>query len=258
MELILGLDISTKCIGLTLAKNDDGIISIIQVTYFKMPDKKNINHLEQLFYKSDYFTEILENYKDLSRFGVYDKITNVIIEEPLISSNNSITVGTLMRFNGMISQSAYRILGVVPEFISSYDARRYSFPDLISVRKYKKNGEIYPLKKILNSLKNNELVLFGGYDWNCDKKMILWNKISEIFSEIKWEYNKKGELKKENFDASDSLICIIGWVRKQLYSNTEKPKVLCYDMHSNDNFTYIQYKILVNGIKINKSIEIPK
>jgi hypothetical protein len=43
-----------------------------------------------------------------------------------------------LRFNGMISKSVFDTLGVVPDFISSYDARKYSFPELMSVRKFKK------------------------------------------------------------------------------------------------------------------------
>jgi hypothetical protein len=62
----------------------------------------------------------------------------VVIEEPLLQSNNVNTVATLLRFNGMISKSVFDTLGVVPDFISSYDARKYSFPELMSVRKFKK------------------------------------------------------------------------------------------------------------------------
>jgi hypothetical protein len=47
----------------------------------------------------------------------------VVIEEPLLQSNNVNTVATLLRFNGMISKSVFDTLGVVPDFISSYDAR---------------------------------------------------------------------------------------------------------------------------------------
>jgi hypothetical protein len=53
-------------------------------------------------------------------------ITTVVIEEPLLQSNNVNTVATLLRFNGMISKSVFDTLGVVPDFFSSYDARKYS------------------------------------------------------------------------------------------------------------------------------------
>ena len=47
------------------------------------------------------------------------KITDVVIEEPLLSSNNINTVATLLRFNGMIADAVYNTLGLVPIFISS-------------------------------------------------------------------------------------------------------------------------------------------
>ena len=41
MDIILGLDVSTACIGLTLAKEEDGKIDILEVTHFrlKVPSK---------------------------------------------------------------------------------------------------------------------------------------------------------------------------------------------------------------------------
>ena len=76
--------------------------------------------------------EFLEKYSDID-------ISRVIIEEPLVSSNNVNTVATLLRFNGMICRSVFEVLNIVPEFISSYDARKYGFPELMGVRKLKKN-----------------------------------------------------------------------------------------------------------------------
>jgi hypothetical protein len=48
----------------------------------------------------------------------------------------------------MISKSVFDTLGVVPDFISSYDARKYSFPELMSVRKFKKDGTALTDKQI--------------------------------------------------------------------------------------------------------------
>jgi hypothetical protein len=97
-------------------------------------------------------------------------ITTVVIEEPLLQSNNVNTVATLLRFNGMISKSVFDTLGVVPDFISSYDAK-YSFPELMSVRKFKKDGTALTDKQI----SKNVPVLFGNYPFDADKN-ILWEK----------------------------------------------------------------------------------
>lgn len=71
----------------------------------------------------------------------------------------------------MISDSVYRILGIVPEYISSYDARKYAFPELMAIRKFNKKGEEYSKDKILTAIKKNKLVLFGEYPFDCDKNL---------------------------------------------------------------------------------------
>lgn len=92
--------------------------------------------------KTDIFkNEFLIKYKD---YG----ITECVIEAPLLSSNNNETVATLLQFNGMISLAVYNELGIVPQYISSYDARKYSFPELMGIRKYGKDESQYEYSKI--------------------------------------------------------------------------------------------------------------
>lgn len=256
MEIILGLDVSTQCIGLTLAASDGVDVNILQVTHFRLKTPSKVKGVESLFYKSSYFEEILKNYGDLSKYNVNFKLTNVVIEEPLIGSNNSETASTLLRFNGMISQSVYHILGVIPEFISSYDARKYAFPELMSIRKYNKKGEVYSVEKIRRSLKKNDLVLFGSYQWDCAKKYILWNKISEMFPDIQWAYDKNGELKKENFDASDSLICVIGYVNKRAAGRVIRPTVVEYVETMRGDDIVFNYRMDFGGTLYDKTIEL--
>jgi hypothetical protein len=57
-------------------------------------------------------------------------------------------------------------------------------------------------------------VLFGSYPFDVDKKMVMMNMVNELYhnGEIEWIYNKKNELKKENFDACDSLICVLAYI----------------------------------------------
>ena len=121
----------------------------------------------------------------------------------------------------MISDCIYNILGIVPEYISSYDARKYSFPELMAIRKYGKDGKQYDYKKILNEIKNNKFVLFGSYSWEVDKKTVMHGKVSELFPEIEWVYDKKGELKKENFDASDSYVACLGYLNYKKYGEID-------------------------------------
>ena len=120
---ILGLDISTKTIGFALFELTTS--KLLELTHFSPKIKPQPeDKIEELFKKSDAFREHLEKYRDVG-------ISKVIIEEPLLNSNNIYTVGTLLRYNTMVSKSCYDILGIVPSFISTYNARKYAFPDLV-------------------------------------------------------------------------------------------------------------------------------
>ena len=211
-RIILGLDVSTTCIGVSIiADLGEGKPEIIKITHVSPKISSKISGIESLLKRKQIFEE--EFLPSLVNIG----ITDVVIEEPLLSSNNSYTVGTLLRFNGMICDSVYKVLGVVPNFISSYDSRLYSFPDLLSIRKLNKKGEELPLSKIKKSLKDNNLVLFGAYPYDIDKKSVMMNKVNEIYPNIEWILNKKGEIKKENYDACDSLVCALAFVNLNRY-----------------------------------------
>lgn len=245
-KIIMGLDVSTKTIGITLAVLDyDDNLKILQVTHLRLKSPHNTKGTEALFVKSLLFNE------EIRKYAKYN-ITDVIIEEPLISSNNAETAAVLLRYNGMISQSVYNILGVVPEFISSYEARKYAFPQLMSVRKYKKNGDRRTRNEIIKSLNKNELVLFGDYSFDCAKKLILWNLVSERYPNIEWQYDENGELKDENFDASDSLVCVLGYLNKCKYMDTD-PVVT--SLNNNTDKGVILYTTEFCGQKFDKKVE---
>jgi hypothetical protein len=186
---ILGLDISTKTIGWALF--DVNSSKLLELTHFSpkikpQPEEK----IEELLLKAAAFKKHIENYKDVG-------ITKIIIEEPLLNSNNIYTVGTLLRYNTMILKSCYEILGIVPTFISTYNARKYAFPSLVGKNDKGKN------------------VLFGGLPKDIDKKHIIWENVNSVCPEVKWLYGKNGNLKKENYDMSDAATAVIGYVNMQ-------------------------------------------
>lgn len=206
-RIIMGLDVSTVCIGVSIiADFGDGTPEIIKITHVSPKIPKKINGIEALLKRKEIFE------KEFLTTLIGSGITDVVIEEPLLSSNNSYTVGTLLRFNGMICDSVYRVLGIIPSFISSYDARTFSFPDLLAIRKFNKKGEILSLNLIKKALKDNHAVLFGSYPYDIDKKVIMMNKVDELYPNIAWIKNKNGEIKKENYDACDSLVCALAYV----------------------------------------------
>lgn len=202
-NLLLALDVSTSCIGIALFedKGDKGDLILLHHVSPKIKPKPE-NKTEELFKKVEIFEE--EFLTKYINFG----INRVVIEEPLLQSNNVYTIATLLRFNGMISKSVYEKLGVIPDFISSYDARKYSYPDLMAVRKFKKDGTPLPEKQIAK----NEPVLFGAYPFDVDKKTVIWNKVSEEYPLIEWFYDKNMKLKKECYDMSDAVACGLGYM----------------------------------------------
>ena len=197
--MILGLDVSTKTIGIALFEDngEKGDLKVLtQVTPKVKPQPES--KMEELFLKANIFEEeFLNKYADVG-------ITRVIIEEPLLRSNNVNTVATLLRFNGMVSRSVYSVLGIVPDYISSYDSRAFAYPELMQIRTHNKKGEPYKEAE----MKRKEPVLFGGYKWDVDKKMIAWEKVSDLEPQITWLYTNKGTLKKENFDMTDAYTCV--------------------------------------------------
>jgi hypothetical protein len=186
---ILGLDISTKTIGWALF--DVNSSKLLELTHFSPKIKPQPeDKIEELLKKAEAFKKHLEDYRDVG-------ITRVVIEEPLLNSNNIYTVGTLLRYNTMILKSCYEILGLVPTFISTYNARKYAFPSLVGKNDKGKN------------------VLFGGLPKDIDKKHIIWENVNTVCPEVKWLYGKNGQLKKENYDMSDAATAVIGFVNMQ-------------------------------------------
>ena len=263
-RIILGLDISTHCTGISVVYADENNnLKPIVVTHLRPKIPTKIKGIEASFLKCDLFMEklkeiLIENKLFNDKEGIRESlITDVVIEEPLLSSNNQYTVATLLRYNGMVAHLVYKMLGIIPTFISSYDARMYGVPSLMAVRKYNKKGEAYDEKKVKSAINKNELVLFGAYPFDCAKKLILWNYVSEKFPDIKWVYDKNDELKDENFDASDSLICVMGYVNKLKYDGT-RPEVVCMsadETQTEKTFTY-SYKFC--GEHFTKKINFPR
>lgn len=246
-EIILGCDISTKTIGISVFLNDgteNG--KILKMTHIcpKISDK--IKGIESLILKNKIFKE--EVIKEYKNYG----ITRAIVEAPLLRSQNINTVSTLLQFNGMICNTIYEELNIIPELISSYTAREYAFPEFMAIRKFNKKGQLYDFKHYETAIKKNQLVLFGQFPWDIDKKLLLFNKVNEKYPYIEWKINKNGELAQENFDSSDSLICILGQLNFDKYKNNEF-KIFEYDL-SNKNL--ISYKTQLNTEIYSKTIEI--
>ena len=158
----------------------------------------------------------------------------------------------------MVSLTVYNMLKVAPEYISSYDARMRSFPELLAIRKFNKKGNVYPYSHIKKALDENTLILFGSYPFDCDKKCVMMNVVSEKYPGIPWIYNKKGELKKENYDSCDALVCALA------HSNTKRygelvPQIISYNVEETEENIIVEYVMRVWDKDYKKKIvlEIP-
>jgi RNase H-fold protein (predicted Holliday junction resolvase) len=184
---VLGLDVSTKTIGMALF--DIQTKNLLELTHVSpIPKLKVENKIEELLLKSAIVREKLKTYVGLG-------ITHVVIEEPLLNSNNVYTVSTLMRFNTLVCREIYDILGVVPEFISTYNSRKFAFPELV-----KENDK-------------GKFVLFGGLPKDTDKKVVIWELVAKKEPQIVWNFTKNNTLKKENYDMTDAYCSALGLMK---------------------------------------------
>jgi len=186
---VLGLDVSTKTIGCALF--DIQTKELLELTHISpVPKPKVEDKIEELILKSEIFKNKLLEYKNIG-------ITKVVIEEPLLNSNNIRTIAVLLRFNTLVTKQIYDTLGLVPVFISTYNSRKFAFPELV-----KENAK-------------GKKVLFGGYEKGCDKKKIIFDLVAKKEPQIQWQYTRNNTLKKENFDQTDAYACVLGYMGQE-------------------------------------------
>jgi len=115
MSYLLGLDVSTSCVGVTLLSRNTGAIVLLDHIGFKGS--------KTLYEKGTVVEGYLVNLK-----LKYPEIESVYIEDAakkFASGRSSATViSTLMRFNGICSYIAYTRLQLLPEYVAPSAARK--------------------------------------------------------------------------------------------------------------------------------------
>lgn len=192
-ELYLALDISTSKIGLCLFSSDK---KLLRINHILLKNTKIDSDYRYLL-KADTFREYIKQYKEESEKQYNCKITNIIIEDPLGSSNNINTAMLLAKFNGVCSYILYEMFGFMPIHITVHNIRKSFCKEFLQ---YKNKKEVLSFPK------------------NIDKKLYIWEKVSKLHPEVEWIFNKNGELKEENFDMSDSVAVMYA------YFDIYKPK----------------------------------
>lgn len=165
--MILGLDISTSVVGISLFHNDE--FKLYELSYIKFKDGTN------LFIKLDEFIKTFEErYSDIT-------LTQIFIEEPLKKFKGKFssadTIQKLTQINSMISGYLYRKHKLFPIYFNVSTARKSVFKDL----------------SIPQSHPN--------------KKHLVWEAVMKAEPMINWKYSTKTHaLMKENYDMCDAYV----------------------------------------------------
>jgi hypothetical protein len=119
---ILGLDVSTSVVGVSLVTQPDvpGALPIIN-----MLEHIDFKDCEDVWDKCDKFRDVVKSWMDEGK--LFD-VTHVFVEDAALmfsmGKSSAGTLATLIRFNGLCSYAAYSLLNIRPEFISVAHARK--------------------------------------------------------------------------------------------------------------------------------------
>jgi len=184
--IYLGFDISTTCTGMSIF-NQDG--EFVGVKHIKIETDKDVLPENRYIAKANIFKEYIQDYKSFNILGV-------VIEDPLGGSNNTFTANLLIKFNGILSYLIYQELGIIPEYITVHEWRKSLCREFI---------------KIDN--KGKETLSFPKGWKGPEKKEFVLQKITEMYPNIEWLKNKKGDYIKENYDMADSIGVILKYMK---------------------------------------------
>ena len=169
--MILGLDISTSIIGITIIDNDGKIVKTDAL------DLRNKNHYPDIYAKYQKVFETIRHLRHQTWYEGSCKFSHVFIEQSLqmfrSGFSSAKTLSTLSSFNGVVTYLCFRELGVKPAHLSASSAR--------------KSCGI----KIANGTKAKEQV----------GKFLLDNA-----PKFTVEYTKSGNLKPKYYDIADSIV----------------------------------------------------
>lgn len=185
-KYIWSLDLSTTNVGSSLW-NSEG--KLIELKHLTLNVDKSVSKETRDIHKANSFKNYCIQYKERIETELNGTIVNVIIEEPIGGSNNAFTVALLHSFNGMCRYVLYGVFGVYPIKISVSDSRKLFLPEYVHSENRK--GKIIE-------------VLSFPKEWTGDKKECIRQKVSKLEPHIEWIYDKKGKLKDESYDLSDS------------------------------------------------------
>lgn len=123
MSIILGLDVSTSCIGVCVL--DSNFYENVWQTKIILLEAIEFPKCKTMWCKADRTFACLTSIAHQSNVPPIDR---VVLEEPLMGfrpgMSSAQTISTLMRFNGIVSYMARNIFNHEPEYIGSAHARK--------------------------------------------------------------------------------------------------------------------------------------
>lgn len=178
-KYVIGLDVSTAVIGITICDLEGKLVEINSITLPKASKKFG---KPSIYDKADYFKKALASYENYNILHVY-------IEEPLKNGPNINTTILLAKFNGIVSQIMYETFNVAPIHITVYDARKIFFPEFIVNKKVKG-----VMQEVLSFPKDS------------DTKKLVFDKVTWLEPHVPVILSKFFNIKVENYDRADSYV----------------------------------------------------
>lgn len=147
MHLVLGLDVSTSCVGVCIVdahvEPDEKGSNVILMTHIDFKKCKTL--WEKADVTGKFLANIPTDVQVLLATAGHPFVMNVCVEEPLMGfrtgMSSAATITTLMKFNGIVSYLSRKVFNVDPEYISASHARKQCGVKVQRVSKCGKSGK---------------------------------------------------------------------------------------------------------------------
>lgn len=170
--MLLGLDISTSCIGWSILDKDG---KYIDGGYIDFSSKK-LNLDKNLFLKMKHFEKMFTPILDKYRANIDNWAVEEAVKKFSFGRSSASTIFKLASFNFGIVYFIYKDLDKEPTYIAANAARK-----LCDIK--------FP--KDIDKSKKKEYIL---------------ERCASVYPYIRWDKNRNGDIKKQCFDQADSIV----------------------------------------------------
>jgi hypothetical protein len=232
-KFILGLDVSTSTVGICLFRVDGKLVELNHVS--PIVKDENISKQDLLLYKCNLVVNFLvENYPP-------ENIVEIILETPLISSQQTDTAAMLNYFGGIVYATLRQFYKEKISYITVDEARRFGLPELVG-------GKSKSLFGVFNGRLERKII--SDY-----KKMIVLSLVAQRYPAIVWLLNNNMAVDKKNFDRADSIVVVLGEKQRNSIWPSNPKDIEQTIEFINRNITYENFCKTLTGIKEEKDKE---